>query len=1519
MTTDLQHIEAQARSGALTLDESGLGSRSLAERLQRDFSRSKLVLTSIKVSTATDAALQFKAVADSLLGVDKQPMRALFFLTDGELDCLLTATLPDAWTFAWGYPDLPDYIDLSDSTHQGKPSFFGKIHFAPRATVIFSSVVPAQVASNDLFTKFLRADQSIDIEQIRPGLNYHGKLDIAETLPFTQPLCVMARIPGQLPCRGTLIHGKHEDTIELTLITSAELKKSATGQFAVGLSALVLSTTTSLYAPKPQSGISFVGHLGFDDSPGERHDVAIHWPVGSRGLVVSNVKPISFSGFDALVPAGHSSSGALKTVLSRDEWTSFEIREIVLGLSLSPQPISYLSCTIGSKANWQPSFIPADLADIFTIEEWLLRLDVLPRTELLAEMSLRIGGGLVRLSAEIPEMVFKGQLATGQEIDVNKLLAPFFPAGNQQDSLVPPASALKVRDLDIEVDFTNRNYLFDLEMAMRWEIKLGGETALALRGVRLSLQMEGDWNSVSVDCLCTIGGIDVELFASRSADVGGASWSFYGKSAPGQDIPFGEVMRDIAKYFGSDPEKFPKSLESFVVRNLKTEFTRGPQGIKTALFHCEGEWSIVTSPGKERRIAFFLTVSRLVEGEERKTKFEGRLSIGDLDFNVVAADDTTPLQVSDCMVATYSHGGEQQLVNLSDLLATITDADLSGLGSLEIDIKDALFTWSKTGQTGQTTSKYLFGIDIGAKLTLSKLPLVGQYFSTQKDGKVIGIQNLQALFASDSFTTKEVTSLNELLVQKNVTPLPDLTGRKNGTQQKPPGENTSAPNAMKKGLNIAAELDLGFTSQPLALPTTPDTTQTGTVAAAPSPVPNATVTDNAIWLNIQKSVGPVHIERVGVEYRASKLWVLVSGSLGMAGLTISLDGLSLGASLEAPPKIEPALRGLGLDYRNDFVEIGGAFLKMPPKEEGDPPDYSGAAVIKAKGLTISAFGSYTTVKDLNASNKEESSFFIYGLLDYPIGGPSFFFVTGLAAGFGYNRNLIVPPIERLSQFSLIKAAQKDQGSTTFTDVLTAFRQDIPASPGEHFLAAGIMFTSFKLVESTVIVTVAFGKRVELHLLGLSKLRVPAAEMGEEITPVAEVELAVKGSFIPDDGFLELRALLTPTSYLFEKDCHLTGGFAFLCWFKPRAGAADGDFVLTLGGYHPSFHVPAHYPVVPRLGFNWQVVPDTFSLSGDVYFALTPAAVMAGGHLQGEWHSGKVPYHYDATAYIDIGVEVTFEFFGTQRLSLDVGADLHIWGPKFAGEATIHLWIISFTIHFGDSEASKPKVIGWEEFKTSFLPKAEELCSIAVADGLVRKGKDGDKSDLGFINGKHFCLVTDSRIPSTNALHGGTYTGNKFGIAPVGIKEVSSSTHTITIMSNQTDVSGQFDYTAIKKNVPAALWGGSLAPTLNGPQFVENALSGFKITAKEPKEPDQTPNIKLSKLLIGQASASQNCHWGKEGKAFKRGDQIKIGFGAETAMRKRDALLKDLGLNLAGLKLTKSLTYDYVRPPLSEAA
>lgn len=71
--------------------------------------------------------------------------------------------------------------------------------------------------------------------------------------------------------------------------------------------------------------------------------------------------------------------------------------------------------------------------------------------------------------------------------------------------------------------------------------------------------------------------------------------------------------------------------------------------------------------------------------------------------------------------------------------------------------------------------------------------------------------------------------------------------------------------------------------------------------------------------------------------------------------------------------------------------------------------------------------------------------------------------------------------------------------------------------------------------------------------------------------------------------------------------------------------------------------------------------DSLQLKGDLYFALTPAAVMAGGHLEVTFHDGSIrawlragadflmmwkPYHYDVWMYVDVGgsCEVDFLFF-----------------------------------------------------------------------------------------------------------------------------------------------------------------------------------------------------------------------------------------------------------------------------------
>ena len=48
----------------------------------------------------------------------------------------------------------------------------------------------------------------------------------------------------------------------------------------------------------------------------------------------------------------------------------------------------------------------------------------------------------------------------------------------------------------------------------------------------------------------------------------------------------------------------------------------------------------------------------------------------------------------------------------------------------------------------------------------------------------------------------------------------------------------------------------------------------------------------------------------------------------------------------------------------------------------------------------------------------------------------------------------------------------------------------------------------------------------------------------------------------------VQAQLTDNSWLLYPDVRLTGGFAYVIWFT---GAHAGEFVLTMGGFHPDFH------------------------------------------------------------------------------------------------------------------------------------------------------------------------------------------------------------------------------------------------------------------------------------------------------------------------------------------------------------
>jgi hypothetical protein len=845
---------------------------------------------------------------------------------------------------------------------------------------------------------------------------------------------------------------------------------------------------------------------------------------------------------------------------------------------------------------------------------------------------------------------------------------------------------------------------------------------------------------------------------------------------------------------------------------------------------------------------------------------------------------------------------------------------------MEITVKQAFLAYRVAGKS----EKYLFGLDIEGGLDLSSinlpnLPLISQALPAGQTLKLA----LQVLAAgTKGFSADEVGDINRLN-----------------------GKGISLPEQDVKGVQLAALLRVGQENKPLSLPIGLSGQKEGLVektdavrdATAAQTGADLRSADGTQWVKIQKTFGPVHVERVGIGYKTGKLGLLLDAALSVAGLTLSLDGLGAEFALKdlAAKEFKPTfhLNGLGIDYRNGPLEIGGSFLEQKGTltvggKQIEYTSYAGLAVIRTAKLTLSAIGSYTQL------NGRDPSLFIYAVANYPLGGPAFFYVTGFAAGFGYNRALTLPPIDAIASFPLVAEAVKDGGPAslptgqkeqqkTLTEKLQQLEQYLPPSVGDIFVAAGIKFTSFKQIDSFALLVVKFGRRFEIDLLGLSTLTAPPPEAGKAVTPVAEAQLALKASFVPDEGFLGVRAQLTSNSYILSKDCHLSGGFAFYTWFEPHRQA--GDFVLTLGGYHPKFIAPDHYPQVPRLALNWQVNSE-LHVKADAYFALTSSCIMAGAHLEATWHSGALrawfnagadfilawkPYHYDVDLYIGMGVSYTFEFLGNQTVTADLGANLHLWGPEFSGKATIHWSIISFTVSFGEKAPQELEPIDWKTFKTSFLPKSGQTCSTVVHQGMIRQLKaDGTEADRWIVNPKEMVLAVSSAIPFNRVEALATHVqlaekdieekAKDLAIAPMGIDSNLTSACSISITRDdgQPLKKDTFEVRPIRKPMPAGLWGKPnltddrkhlRPPSLNGAQLVENMLTGFEVSPIEKQQAHarqiDREELQYTTKLIGDAYG-----WRDFQLSASRGQEAwKAARTAVGRREKREQLLKALGL------------------------
>jgi hypothetical protein len=767
-----------------------------------------------------------------------------------------------------------------------------------------------------------------------------------------------------------------------------------------------------------------------------------------------------------------------------------------------------------------------------------------------------------------------------------------------------------------------------------------------------------------------------------------------------------------------------------------------------------------------------------------------------------------------------------------------------------------------------------------ASFNLTDLPLVGKHLDP---ADTISLQSVTLAVSKDAEgTTIQLTLLVGLGTGDSIEIKIPIAGKPDSAVPTPEEGNSE----METAYLVAGE---PAETRALAL--------AGAAApAAPAVYPTA---GSGIWIPIQRTFGPVQIQKIGFTLEGRGLGIQFNASLSLSVLNIDILGLEMIIPLKAPYTPSFDIHGLAVTYSGGALTISGALLKV------DAPylKFDGYLIVKASSFSLSAFGSYATT--------DPPSFFFFAMLNVPIGGPPAFFVTGLAGGFGYNRDLKLPSVDKVASFPLVAGAAPGPSNPfganpDFQKFIEVMESSMGVLIGEDWLAAGIRFTTFKTLDSFALLTVAFGRRLQIGLLGLSTLTIPP----DDPEPVAMAQLALVALFTPDIGEFSLSAQLTSNSYVLSKDCQLTGGFAFYLWFHPSPHA--GEFVVTLGGYNPYFQQPDYYPKVPTLGFNWKLKDSPLVIKGGMYLALTPHAVMVGGFLQATWESGPIkawfsinadflvqwkPFHYDIRVGVNFGVKATVKLlFATVTISVSIGANLHIWGPEFSGLAEIDLSVISFTIPFGAGSSQKPKPIPWTEFKQSFLPPTsskvtspsqmaetglanasvtptDSIIKILIQGGLLKDLTQDNSALVNYVvDPQKFSMLIQSSIPAKS----GTINGNSimdqwssdswssdFGVGPMQVSQQDfTSNYAITVKYKGTDYD-RLLVTVASGAVPKALWhyDPQLDKSLNDPMTISGVVQGVTVVPRV-----DTPKYSLPisvAALLAEDELSRTWQWGDD--------------------------------------------------------
>lgn len=455
------------------------------------------------------------------------------------------------------------------------------------------------------------------------------------------------------------------------------------------------------------------------------------------------------------------------------------------------------------------------------------------------------------------------------------------------------------------------------------------------------------------------------------------------------------------------------------------------------------------------------------------------------------------------------------------------------------------------------------------------------------------------------------------------------------------------------------------------------------LAGSPSLQTRVAGADPECWLDLALGVasGAAGAPALDVGFTTS-----IKGALPGLPIAVHVDGLGfrlplslrLGTALLPDPSaltvLEPSGAGVELDLpvvrgSGSLGHVGG--------------ELAGALAVVIPPMTASAFG----VLSPPQGNRGVSFMAIIGAT-FPPPGVQLgfgFAISGVGGVVGVSRRIDRPALQRaIGDGSAAQLLFPSDPAGAGQAAISALPAIFP--PAEGSTVAGPMLElswgDGRMVTLSVAVLVEAATQVRLTIIGRLVVALP-----DPAAPLILIQATFAGFIDPAEPSATFLASLTGS--------HIVGASLDGDVFLLTRGGRDPTFVLSAGGFHPSFPVPRGVPALDRLSVDLSPAP-WIDFRCDAYFAVTSNTLQLGLRLEiaaevarcglHGWLAFDALVQYSPFRFVaDLSAGIALRAFGHNLVGINLA--LHLEGPapylaRGRGSIDLFLFDVSFDFEIG---------------------------------------------------------------------------------------------------------------------------------------------------------------------------------------------------------------------------------------------